>query len=112
MQDGMTLYGSKTFATILLIISLSILDAFFTLELISLGGRETNPIMCYYLKHGPLVFFAVKYLLTCASILLVLALKEGYGAKFRVPVRTFLTFQIIALGIVVQWEVYLIYFCS
>ena len=110
MQDGMTIHSSKTFATILLIIFLSILDAFFTIELISLGGKETNPIMCYYLRHGPLVFFAVKYLLTCASILLVLALKEGYGAKFRVPVRTFLAFQIIALGIVVQWEVYLIYF--
>jgi hypothetical protein len=110
MQDGMTLHDSKTFAIILLIISLSILDAFFTLELISLGARETNPIMCYYLKHGALVFFAVKYLLTFASILLVLALKERYGARFTVSVRTILAFPVIALGIVVQWEVYLIYF--
>ena len=110
MQKGMALHDSKTFAIILLIISLSILDAFFTLEIISLGGRETNPIMCYYLKHGSLVFFAVKYLLTCASILLVLALKERFGARFTVPVKTFLAFQVIALGIVVQWEVYLIYF--
>jgi len=110
MQDGMMVHGSKTFAIILLIISLSILDAVFTLELISLGGTETNPIMRYYLEHGPLVFFIVKYLLTSASILLVLALKEGYGARFKVPVRAFLAFQVIALGIVVQWEVYLIYF--
>ena len=110
MQKGMALHDSKTFAIILLIISLSILDAFFTLEIISLGGRETNPIMCYYLKHGSLVFFAVKYLLTCASILLVLALKERYGARFTVPVKAFLAFQVIALGMVVQWEVYLIYF--
>ena len=110
IQDGMTLHDSKTFAIILLIILLSILDAFFTLELISLGARETNPIMCYYLKHGALVFFAVKYLLTFASILLVLALKERYGAKFTVPARAILAFSVIALGIVVHWEVYLIYF--
>jgi hypothetical protein len=110
MQGGMTVHDSKTFAMILLIISLSILDAFFTLEIISLGGTETNPIMCYYLEHGPLVFFIVKYLLTSASILLVLALKEGYGARSTVPARTFLAFQVIALGTVVQWEVYLIYF--
>jgi hypothetical protein len=110
MQDGMTVHDSKTFAIILLIISLSILDAFFTLELISLGATETNPIMCYYLEHGPLVFFIIKYLLTSASILLVLALKEGYGARFTVPVKTLLAFQVIALGIVVQWELYLIYF--
>jgi len=106
----MMAHDSKTFAVILLIISLSILDAFFTLELIRLGGTETNPIMCYYLEHGPLVFFIVKYLLTSASIFLVLALKECYGARFKVPVRAFLAFQVIALGIVVQWEVYLIYF--
>ena len=110
MQDGMTRHDSKTFAIILLIISLSILDAFFTLELISRGGRETNPIMCYYLKHGPRVFFIVKYLLTSASILLVLALKERYGARFTVSVKAILAFPVIALGIVVQWEVYLIYF--
>jgi len=110
MQGGMMVHDSKTFAMILLIISLSILDAFFTLEIISLGGTETNPIMRYYLEHGPLVFFIVKYLLTSASILLVLALKEGYGARSTVPARTFLAFQVIALGTVVQWEVYLIYF--
>jgi hypothetical protein len=110
MQDVATVHDSKTFAIILLIISLSILDAFFTLELISLGARETNPIMCYYLRHGALVFFAVKYLLTSASILLVLALKEQYGARFTVSARAILAFPVIALGIVVQWEVYLIYF--
>jgi hypothetical protein len=110
MQDVATVHDPKTFAIILLIISLSILDALFTLEIISLGGTETNPIMCYYLEHGALVFFAVKYLLTSASILLVLALKERYGARFTVSVRAILAFPVIALGIVVQWEVYLIYF--
>lgn len=110
MQDGMTMHSSKSFATILLIVVLTILDTLFTLELVSNGATEINPIMCYYLNHGPLVFFAVKYAVTCASILLVLALKQSYSPKTTVPLGTFLTFAVIVLGAVILWEVYLMYF--
>jgi hypothetical protein len=110
MQDEITVHGSIPFATILLIVVLTILDTFFTLELVSHGATEINPIMCYYLNHGPLVFFAVKYTVTSTSIFLVLAIKESYGRKTTVPLGTFLAFPVIALGLVVSWEVYLIYF--
>ena len=107
---SMARHSLKTGAAILLIMVLTILDAVFTLELVSHGASEMNPIMCYYLDQGPAIFFGVKYMLTCGSLLLVLALNDAYGVKGKVPVRTFLAFQVIALALVVQWEAYLMLF--
>jgi hypothetical protein len=39
-----------TLAAILLILSLSILDAIFTMDLVSHGAEELNPVMAYYLN--------------------------------------------------------------
>ena len=106
----MARHSLKRVAAILLIVLLTILDAVFTLELVSHGAAEMNPIMCYYLNQGPVVFFGVKYMLTCGSLLLVLALNDACGIKAKIPVKTFLAFQVIALGLVVQWEAYLMLF--
>ena len=54
-------HGPKALAAILLIIMLSVLDAFFTLYLISKGASELNPIMNYFLEQSPIVFFGVKF---------------------------------------------------
>ena len=75
-------YSAKTLAVVLLIILLSILDAIFTLELIHhRGARELNPVMAYCLDYGVLTFFWVKYLLTCAAVLIVLLTKNVYLFK-------------------------------
>jgi hypothetical protein len=101
--------GSKRVAAVLLIVVLTIVDAVFTLELVNRGAREINPIMCYYLSHGSLAFFGVKYLLTCISLLVVLALDSVYGHKRRVPVKALFTFQLAALALVVHWQMYLFF---
>jgi hypothetical protein len=72
------IHSPKTLAVILLIILLSITDAYLTLDLISRGAVELNPIMAYYLDHSALTFFGMKYLLTCASIIVILFIKELY----------------------------------
>jgi len=65
--------------------------------------------MAYYLDHGPLVFFGVKYLLTCASILLILLIKDIHFIKTKVQTKTLFVLFIIPFALVVQWELYLIF---
>jgi hypothetical protein len=101
-------HSSKTFAAILFIILLSIIDAYLTLDLVSRGAEELNPVMAYYLDHSPLTFFGAKYFLTCAAIILVLGVKSISLFKSKVQGRMLFIFYAVALGMVVQWELYLI----
>jgi len=103
-------HSFDTLAAILLIVLLSILDAFFTLDLVSHGAVELNPVMAYYLDHGPLVFFGVKYLLTCASIVLILLIRDNTKAKLQTKIL-FVLFT-IPFVLVIQWELYLIFFVN
>ena len=102
-------HNPKTLAIILTIIMLSIMDAIFTLELIHNGAAEVNPIMAYYLNFGPMVFFGAKYILTCASILLIFLNQHAYVLNNRVPMKSLYLFLIIPYVLVVQWEIYLLF---
>ncbi len=81
-----------------------------TLYLIRNGATEVNPIMEYYLKYGPLPFLAAKYLLTTASVILLLIHKNVYlfGTKIRAKFLFIIFFTVFAS--VVLWELYLILF--
>lgn len=100
-------HGPKLVAATLLLVTLSVLDAFLTLELIHRGATEVNPVMAYYLSHGPLVFFSVKYFLTAAPLLLLLIYKNVrvFGTRFQV--KMVLPILIIPLALTVQWEIFL-----
>jgi hypothetical protein len=100
-------HGPRLVAAILVLVMLSVLDAFLTIELIHRGAKEVNPVMAYYLSLGPLVFFSVKYFLTAASILLVLIYKNVrlFGTRFQV--KMLLPILIIPLALTVQWELFL-----
>jgi len=102
-------HGSKTFAAAMIIILLTVLDAYFTLHLVNRGAEELNPIMAYYLERGPLTFFAVKYLLTWASLTVILTLKEGSFFGARIQRKSLLLLFMIALALVVQWELVMIH---
>lgn len=102
-------HSPKTFAVIILIIILSITDAYLTLDLISRGAVELNPIMAYYLDHSDLTFFGMKYLLTCASIIVILIIKDLYLFKTKIQGKVLFVFHLIVLISVVQWELYLIF---
>lgn len=108
LSHGKDRHSSAIFAVILVIILFGILDAIFTLDLVSHGAVELNPIMGYYLNHSPIVFFLVKYFLTCASILLLLVNKNVYLFKTRIQAKTLLVLFLIPLALVIQWELYLI----
>jgi hypothetical protein len=103
------LHGPGLFAAALCTIALSVVDAYFTLDLVSRGAEELNPIMAYYLEKSPLIFFSVKYLLTCTTIILILSVKETciFGKKLRTEIL-FACF-ILQLAAVVQWQLVLLH---
>lgn len=102
-------YNSKLLAVILFILSLSILDAFFTLILLDKGAKEMNPFMAYYLNISPTVFFWIKYMLTCASVLLVLFIKDFYIFKTRLKARILFFLLPIPFVLVIPWQLGLMY---
>ncbi|MBW2645695.1 MAG: hypothetical protein JRE23_05895 [Deltaproteobacteria bacterium] len=103
-------HSGRTLTAILIIIALSILDALLTLHLTSHGAQEINPVMAYFLNHGPLHFFGAKYLLTCASVIILLLYKNAYLFKTKVRAKILFIVFAIPFALVVQWEVYLIFF--
>ncbi len=100
-------HSHNTLLLILLIVSFSVLDAIFTLNLVSRGAAELNPVMDYYLNQGPLVFFVTKYLLTFASVLLILFYQNAYLFKTRFKVKILFLVFVISFALIVQWELYL-----
>ncbi len=103
-------YSSRVFAIIIGIILLSLTDAMLTLYLIRHGAAEANPVMEHFLRYGTLTFLAAKYLLTTASIVLLLIYKNVhlFGTRIRAKYLFIVIFLIFAS--VVLWELYLIFF--
>ncbi len=103
-------YSLKFFSIIIVVILLSIIDALLTLYLVRNGAAEINLIMEHFLKYGPLPFFAAKYLLTTASMVLLLMHKDAhlFGTKIRAKFLYIIFFVVFAS--VVLWELYLIFF--
>ena len=112
MESACTIHehSPKIFAAILVIIMLSVVDAYLTLHLVDQGAAELNPIMAFYLNQSPLIFFSVKYFLTCASVFMILAIKDRYFWGRRLQGKALFVFFIVILAFVVKWELLLIHF--
>lgn len=100
-------YGSGIFLVIVLILFLSIIDAFLTLFLIDCGASEVNPVMAYFLNFGPFTFIGVKYFLTCYSVIVILILNNLFFKKLKIFARSLFTYAIGAFSLVVGWELFL-----
>jgi hypothetical protein len=102
-------HSSRTLAVILLIVMLSIIDAILTLHLVDRGATELNPVMNYYLGHGPLAFFWVKYMLTSAALIIILTNKTAYLFNTRFQVKILFVVFLVPFVLVIQWELYLLF---
>jgi hypothetical protein len=79
-------HDPHTLTAVLLILLLSLTDAFLTLTLMTHGATEANPLLAYLLESHPALFASVKQLLTGVGLLVLVAL--GRIRVFRVvPVR-------------------------
>jgi hypothetical protein len=102
-------YKPSLFINIIIILSLSLLDALLTLILLSEGAKELNPVMRYFLSHGPRVFISVKYGLTVLSVLIIVFVKEAFSTRYRIGTDIFLHIFAAFFGSVVIWEFYLLF---
>ena len=75
----------------IVILLLSVTDAFLTLTLIGNGAQEANPVMAYLLEQTPRLFATVKMALTGAGIVILVAL-----ARARV-------FKVIRISNIIHW---------
>jgi len=100
-------YSSRIFVAIVLILFLSIIDAFLTLFLIDCGASEINPIMAYFLNFGPFTFMGVKYFLTCYSIIVLLIFNNVFLRKLKIHTRSLFSYAIGVFMIVIGWELFL-----
>ena len=62
-------YDLRLFITLLLLLILSVSDAYLTLTLVkTYSATELNPIMAVYLEHGSITFFLEKFLFTSVAV--------------------------------------------
>jgi hypothetical protein len=65
------LYGHYILLFLLLIVLLSIFDAYFTIFHVEQGAQEINPFMNFLIGRGTITFFVIKYILTALGIVLL-----------------------------------------
>lgn len=87
-------YGHYLFLSLLLIILLSVFDAYFTIFHVDKGAREINPFMNYLIGYDCVYFFALKYILTTLGLLILCIYKNLF------MVRTLILFVfLVYLGV-------------
>jgi hypothetical protein len=100
-------YPRPLLIVIIVVLFLSLLDALLTLLLIAQGASELNPVMNYYLGHGPQIFLLVKYGLTALSVMIIVIAKEPISARYRISTGILHAFAAFFGGVVI-WEFYLL----
>jgi hypothetical protein len=100
-------YPRPLLIVIIVVLFLSLLDALLTLLLIAQGASELNPVMHYYLGHGPQIFLLVKYGLTVLSVMIIVIAKEPISARYRISTGILHAFAAFFGGVVI-WEFFLL----
>jgi hypothetical protein len=92
-------YGVRLLIPLLLLLILSISDAYFTLALVRAhDATEVNPIMALYLEHGNVTFFLAKFLFTSLAVFIFCVFNRFVVAKIS------LALAIIIYGCLVYYE--------
>ncbi len=100
-------YSYRTFLVILAIVVLSIVDAALTLYLMRHGADEINPVMAYFLSHGPTVFFIAKYIFTTFSIVVILIYGNNFLFGTHLRVKLLFLAALVPFAVVIGWEIFL-----
>ncbi len=100
-------YHPSLLIGILIVLSLSLLDAALTLLLLARGAVELNPLMKFYIDLGPGTFVIVKYGLTALGLFIIVILNAIISVRFRIGLLV-IPFCGLLFGSVVVWELYLL----
>ncbi len=101
-------YSTTIFAAIVLILFFSVIDGLLTLILIGHGAKEINPLMAYLLEIEPMLFMAVKYLLTCVSLVIFLIFRNVFLQRIKIYSSTLFSIFICIFVTVIMWELFLL----
>ncbi len=89
------------------ILVMSLLDAVFTLNVLSLGAREANPIMAYLINMGTIWFFAGKLTLTGCGVYLLI--RASRSPNHRGPgALTLLRWCFFGYAVLMAWHLILV----
>lgn len=93
-------YESHHFVLILFIMILCVLDAYFTLKILHIGGTELNPLMIGFIDRAPFACLLFKYLITAACLVIILVHKNfivfsKVRASFFIYIIFFLYFSLV-----------------
>jgi len=97
-------YSTKIFFFLVLIAGLNLLDAFFTMMILDLGGWEVNPIVASVITLCGEKFWVWKFGIVSAS-LIILCLHS----KFKLVEAVILGTTVLYIGILVHQVVLMIY---
>jgi hypothetical protein len=99
-------YGPGLLAFVLIILTLSLVDGFFTLHLIDRGASEANPLMAYFLNLSPWAFMSAKYLLTTLSVICFLILNNLQIKPLGIRVGRLFPAIIAMFSIAIFWQLF------
>lgn len=100
-------YHPRLFALVIGVMLLSMLDAFFTLNLLARGAIETNPVMDYFLNIGVSAFVISKMILTGSCIIFLTAL-SSYLFLNRFMIGKLITMSFIGYMVLISYELLLL----
>ena len=103
----MDYYSPRIFYVLVLVLLLSVADAFLTLWLMDNGAVELNPVMAYFIAVGDDAFLAVKYLLTSISVVIAVVLHYAFLRHFGIHFKLLLHVFAGCFAAVVVWEIFL-----
>jgi len=90
-------YSPQLFITLLFLLILSVLDAYFTLSLMKGHGMaEVNPIMALYLECGEMSFIICKFLITTVSIFIFCLCSDFFIAKLSLASSVIMYFTVVS----------------
>ena len=100
-------YHPRLFVLVVGIMLMSILDAFFTLKLLSGGAIEANPVMAYFLGLGVPAFIMSKMIMTGTCIVFLTAL-SSYMFLNRFLIGKLITISFIGYMVLISYELLLL----
>jgi hypothetical protein len=104
-------YDAKYLALVLSILILCVFDAYFTLKIIHLGGKELNPLMIKFLDRAPEMSLFLKYVITVIS-LVILLMHKNFILFGKVKAYFFLYVIFFLYFLLVLYEVFFCFFIS
>lgn len=96
------IYDNRFLVPLLMLLTLSLTDALFTLYFIKHGAREVNPIMDYFLQMSGVTFYYVKFGATAAGITVLCWLKN-FGRVKQILYLLTILYAVVDLNHLILW---------